>query len=378
MACARRARYHVPMGRLLTVLGYALLAVVAVPEALSWRERSAHGGLWIAALVAFALAYTVAAFAPEAARRRRVLTVAVQTAAMVAMSVTAPCLYAELLLVIVAWQVAALVRPAPAVAWIVGQTAVLGVFVMQGCGVSDAVFALLAMLGCQAFALIAVSVAARERAARRALAGANAELRATRTLLAEASRGHERARLARELHDVMGHDLTALGLQLEVARNLTSGQALLHVARARALCDHLVEEIRGVVSATRAASGTDVGPVLSELVADTPGLSVHLTRPEPLVLDDPARAHCLVRCLQEIVTNALRHAHAKNLWLTITRTDDAITVLARDDGPGAEAVREGHGLAGMRERLQELGGALRVEPAPFALSAWLPARAEAT
>ena len=78
------------------------------------------------------------------------------------------------------------------------------------------------------------------------------------------------------------------------------------------------------------------------------------------------------------MTNVLRHARARNLWITITIEGGAITLEAYDDGRGATEVRAGQGLGGMRARLEELGGRLNVavdDPArAFAVSAWLPTR----
>jgi signal transduction histidine kinase len=102
--------------------------------------------------------------------------------------------------------------------------------------------------------------------------------------------------------------------------------------------------------------------------------------PDPLTVDDAARAHCVLRCVQEIVTNTLRHARAKNLWIEIAREDDGtISVQAKDDGCGAAVVRAGGGLSGMRARLEEMGGFLRVASEPsFVVTARLPAKAAAT
>jgi signal transduction histidine kinase len=216
-------------------------------------------------------------------------------------------------------------------------------------------------------------LALREGEARLGLARANAELRATRALLAEATRADERGRIARELHDVLGHTLTALGLQLEVARNVPPDRAPAHVAKARALADDALAGVRGAVSAMRAERGPDVGRALRDLCADTPGLTVHLDLPEPFVIEHAARANCLVRCVQEILTNALRHAAAENLWIRVERTPSLVTVDARDDGRGASEVRAGNGLAGMRARIEEMGGRLVIAATPaFSLSAQLP------
>jgi signal transduction histidine kinase len=370
--------------RPLHLLGYALLAVIALPEVASWPGQSAHGPLWIAAFAAFAAAYIYATRLPAHSRRRHVAALVVEVAAVLAMSASAPCLFGSLVLVIVAWQVAHLFSPRVTIAWLAAQTVVMAVVVTRGCAshnnepikADEAFFTMLEMLGFQAFAAIAVAIADREHAARRSLARANAELHATRALLAEGSRADERMRIARELHDVMGHELTALALQLEVARNVTEGRARDHVTKARALGDRLLAEVRGVVGAMRAREGTDLGRALRLLVESPPGLDVHLDAPESLVIDDGARAHCVLRCVQEIVTNTIRHAEADNLWLSVQRDErGGIVVQARDDGRGAAAVRPGHGLAGMRERLEEMGGWLQVSAVPvFALSAWLPGR----
>jgi len=131
--------------------------------------------------------------------------------------------------------------------------------------------------------------------------------------------------------------------------------------------------IYATVGAMRVSEGTELGQALRTLVEDLPGLTVHLALPDALVIDDAARAHCVLRCVQEIVTNTLRHARARNLWIAIEQRAGAITVDARDDGRGAPRVEAGNGLTGMRARIEELGGFLRIAPAPsFSVTAQLP------
>jgi signal transduction histidine kinase len=372
--------------RPLHLLGYALLVVIALPEVASWPQGSAHGPIWIAAFAVFAASYVRATLLPPGARRWQVATLAVEVGAVITMSASAPCLFGCLVLVIVAWQVAHLFSPRVTFVWLAVQTVVMAAVVSRGCSAhnnepikaDEVFFTLLEMAGFQAFAAIAVSIANREHAARRSLVRANAELHATQALLAEGSRADERMRIARELHDIMGHELSALALQLEVARNLTEGRAREHVGKARDLGDRLLAEVRGVVGAMRAREGTDLGPALRLLAESPPGLNVHLDAPESLVIEDGARAHCVLRCVQEMFTNTVRHAEAGNLWLRVQRdAGGGIVVQARDDGRGAAALRPGHGLVGMRERLEEMGGWLQVQASParcFALSAWLPGR----
>ena len=100
----------------------------------------------------------------------------------------------------------------------------------------------------------------------------------------------------------------------------------------------------------------------------------------PLTLDDPERAHVLLRCTQEIITNAVRHAGARNLWINAGRAATASSSSARDDGHGADTFVAGNGLRGMRERLQQYGGDLKIETRPeagFCLHLTLPASAAA-
>ena len=98
--------------------------------------------------------------------------------------------------------------------------------------------------------------------------------------------------------------------------------------------------------------------------------------PDDLTPLDPARADAILRCVQELITNTLRHAQAHELSIEIQQSaTGALSIAARDDGRGG-AVVEGHGLAGMRERFEALGGSLSVACAPgqgFSVQARIPA-----
>src|SRR3954468_13543618 len=360
----------------LRLVGYALLAVVAVATMLTAVMPVGQRALWLAAYAAFAIAFHVGASAPPGARLPRLPALGVAPPAIRALARILPCHFGALSLVAVAAQAALVLTPRQAAAWIVAMTAGLGYFLWLTERAEDCVAALIALLGFQSFAVVAAYVARRETEARQALACANAELRATRELLAEASRIHERTRIARELHDVLGHDLTALGLQLEIATHVPEPQVPTHLAKARDVNARLLCNVREVVGAMRASCGSDLVHALRTLVDDLPGLTVHLALPDALVIHDAARAHCVLRCVQEIVTNALRHARAANLWIAIAPHDGGIAIDARDDGQGAAALSPGHGLSGMRARLEELGGFLQIAPAPsFRLTAQLPLEA---
>ncbi|RYZ74793.1 MAG: sensor histidine kinase, partial [Lysobacteraceae bacterium] len=225
----------------------------------------------------------------------------------------------------------------------------------------EAVFQASFYVGFAVFVLVTAYVAREQAAARDEQRRLNAELRATRVLLAESARVNERTRIARELHDLLGHHLTALSLNLEVAGHMTEGRAQEHVKQAHALARLLLTDVREVVSQLREGDAIDLGAALVLLAGRVPGLDIHLQIEDPLTLDDAERAHVLLRCTQEIITNAVRHAAARNLWIHCRRQAATIAIDAHDDGRGAETVIAGNGLRGMRERLRLLGGNMTIE-----------------
>ncbi|HET9031578.1 MAG TPA: sensor histidine kinase [Dokdonella sp.] len=234
-------------------------------------------------------------------------------------------------------------------------------------------------LGISATTFFTSLIARQQAEAREDQRRLNAELRATRALLAESSRLGERMRISRELHDLVGHHLTALSLNLEVASHLVGGKAQEHVRQAQSVARLLLTDVREVVSQLREDDSIDLAAALQSLTEGVPGLSIHLDLPQRFTIDDPRRAQVLLRCAQEIITNAVRHARAQNLWLSFERTPDRkLTIHARDDGRGATLLKQGNGLTGMRERLSQVGGQLDIVTAKdqgFTLDVWLPLEA---
>jgi signal transduction histidine kinase len=233
-------------------------------------------------------------------------------------------------------------------------------------------------LGISFFVFISSLAALRQNISRDEFRKVNSELRATQALLAENTRMAERVRIARELHDLVGHHLTALTLNLEVATHLIEGKALEHVGQARSLAKLLLSDVREVVSDMRRGDQVDMAGALRTLVEGVPEPRIHLDFPSDTVMIDPEQAHLLLRCVQEIVTNSVRHARARNLWIRLSMAQDGVALSARDDGKGVNLVQAGNGLRGMRERLSHFGGKLEVESqvgAGFALHAWIPTEA---
>ncbi len=237
-------------------------------------------------------------------------------------------------------------------------------------------------LGISVLVFVTSTVASQQTEQRESLRRLNSELRATRALLAESSRIAERMRIARDLHDLIGHHLTALSLNLEVASHLTNEAAGAHVRSAQSTARHLLADVREAVSELRQDDAIDLTQALHSLTDSVPGLNVHVVMPPRFSVEDPRRAQVLLRCAQEIITNTVKHAGARNLWLNFAYADASMVGLhARDDGRGAERVEPGNGLSGMRERLSELGGSLNLDTGMsqgFALTIRLPLGEQAT
>ncbi|BDP43906.1 hypothetical protein DAETH_38750 (plasmid) [Deinococcus aetherius] len=207
----------------------------------------------------------------------------------------------------------------------------------------------------------------------------NRALRASAAQAEELAATRERNRIARDIHDGLGHHLTALHVQLQAA------QAVLPGDPARA--GHALEQARGLTQGAladvRRSVGTlrDAPPALPDALAllaqEAHGagvevaLRVHGAR-RPLGSD---AEQALYRVAQEGVTNVRKHAHASRAELTLEYHPGSVTLTICDEGVGARAPGGGFGLPGARERVALLGGELRVDSAPgrgLTLSATVP------
>ena len=180
----------------------------------------------------------------------------------------------------------------------------------------------------------------------------------------------ERLRIARELHDIIGHSLGTIAVQAGVGRHLMANEpekaaeALDSIAR---VSRNSLDEVRAVVAALReddAAYHPTPGladlPDLVETVRST-GLNVELTLPNDLEAIPRQTGAAVYRIAREALTNVVRHAHASAASVQVDHHDGRVEVAVRDDGSGSdgeEGMKPGHGIAGMRERAEALGGRL--------------------
>ena len=228
-----------------------------------------------------------------------------------------------------------------------------------------------AEFGWRAFAFfVGWALAAEQR--RIDLATVNRQLRTTQALLASRTRAEERLALSRELHDSVGHNLAALSVTLDLAARRTP-TAREPLRDAQALVRQLLSDVRQVVDALRPPLSVALEPGLKALAATVPGLDVQV-RVTPELEPTADQAHALFRCAQEALTNSLRHAEASVVWIDVGRESNGIRLHIRDDGKGAPALQPGHGLEGMKERVEALEGHLHIDAAPpgFVVAVWLP------
>lgn len=369
--------------KLLRLAGFGLWGLSGLPMSVTLvQDPSLLGAtsyrLWPGCFILFGAAFALTGWRARLSQARwiQVASLVIQTSAALVM-IRLVCSGQEgSLLVIVAAQLGWLLPLPVALAWILAQAtamcAILGLTMS-----SQLTLALMTIyLGFQVLAFLSCFLTAREATSRADLVQTNRELRATQELLANTSRLAERERLSRELHDTLGHHLTALSLNLEAARHLASDDATKEqVQRAQSVTGLLLRDVRGVVSALRGEDPIGLADALRILVDAVPEPRIHLQLADDLPISDPLRAQTVLRCVQEIITNAVRHAHANNLWIDLARSGGGLTITAKDDGRGAKEIRTGHGLIGMREKLEAVGGHLEIQSQAargFQISAWLP------
>lgn len=267
------------------------------------------------------------------------------------------------LLIIVAGQIVLLLSPRSVLLYmLVLNAGIAALWITRGSPVGSVLLSMLPVIGFQAFAGLTGHYAGSRERAREHLAQVNAELLATRRLLEESARAGERLKLSRELHDVAGHSLTALKLNLaRLARDpaIAEREELLISS---ALADDLLSQIRQVVSTLRAHDGLDLRAALEALAHQVPGVRILIDIEDQLRVDDIEQAETLLRCAQEAITNALRHGRAGEIRLELRRSEGALELSVINDGAAPARIDFGNGLIGMRERLDQVGGTLELTP----------------
>jgi signal transduction histidine kinase len=229
----------------------------------------------------------------------------------------------------------------------------------------------LGLLGAAVFTAVVTELLKREQRARRELAEANEQLRGYAAQAEELATTQERNRVARDIHDGLGHHLTVVQMQVQAARAVLAtdpARADAVLAKAQQQSTEALAEVRRSVAALRErrtapplrtaleglAAETSAAGVLTELRVDGP--------PRPL---PPEAEESLFRAAQEGLTNVRKHAGATAARLLLHFGDDTVCLEVRDDGCGLPGTApQGFGLLGLRERATRLGGRLDVAAIP--------------
>lgn len=372
------ARLRVPA--LDAALAVCLLAVAESEVWLGWHD----GGVGVpgASKPAEALVFAIPALA-LARRRSRSTAAAIAIGAVIVLQVAVIARYVPFLplllpLALVNYSNAAYGRPRLRIVGLLAVaagTAAVNVLVPQGRQSGEILFSAFVVAGTW---LVGDLVRQRQR---------RVELvEASREQWARAAVAEERERIARELHDVVAHSVSLMGVQAGAARLLLADEpakASAVLTSVEATARDSVAELQRLLSILRAPASAENGPQpgladLGKLIEATRAAGLHVEfDPEALPGEVvPGQGLTVYRIVQEALTNVRKHAHASRVYVSVRSEGENLEIEIRDDGrsPGGPR-RRGHGLIGMRERALLYGGTLEAGHAPdggFVVRARLP------
>ena len=192
------------------------------------------------------------------------------------------------------------------------------------------------------------------------------ELKRSRDEVQRLAQVAERERIARDLHDLLGHSLSLIALKSELAGKLierSPAAAKQQISEIEQVTRQALRQVREAVTGYR-SDGLAGEVAAARLALLDAGVRLE-QRLQPLPMK-PEVESTLAIVLREAVTNVLRHASAEQVEIELLRRGQQLQLSIRDDGRGCRhsSEREGNGLRGMRERLQAIGGELKVESEP--------------
>jgi signal transduction histidine kinase len=239
------------------------------------------------------------------------------------------------------------------------------------------------------FVVVITELAVKEQRAKREverlfaeLKDANDKLRQYTEQVEELATLKERNRLAREIHDSLGHYLTVVIVQIKAAIAVSEKDpvgSLEVLQKAQGLAQKGLDDVRRSVAALRASPAETPSLIdsMNSLIEEcrVSGLPTEFQlvgMPQNL---SPSAELTLYRAAQEALTNVRKHSQARAATVTLTYSTDRVWLKVHDDGIGAADVAKGFGLIGMHERVQNLGGEMRIDTAAnsgFTLEVGLP------
>ena len=366
--------------RILHLAGYLTVAGVAVAELLEIHPGPRF--VWTAGLMAAFGVLLAVIFYTEHYRGKAVFLAAALAASAIGiavMAVGATPIYGAILFFVICTIVAMRLSLGIAIAWV---SSAFAAFLICLLARGDRYWLpTLLSFGAGFFAFVAFSVALRRSLQARAESQQLlAELMSAQGRLRDMAVMEERQRLAREMHDAVGHRLTAAAVLLEGAARLIGSEperATRMVETSRAQVRQGLDELRGAVSALHTdALGTQSLPeVLGALVdvfAQGAEAKVTLDLQPGAAEPEPERKRVIIRTAQEALTNVQKHAAATRIELALKTDGGSYILTCRDNGRGLSAVKDarppsvgtGFGLENLRTRAAAFGGRVDLEPAP--------------
>ncbi|MCS7060446.1 MAG: sensor histidine kinase [Anaerolineae bacterium] len=366
-------------GHLLAISALAPLTVFFI-AATRFISDPMHLAVTLTLTAAFTVLFLI--FVYCSTERGQVVILAIQTAIALVMCVVPGVQYGFTLIIfaVLGAQIGITLWVRMAVAWwlvlfaglMISHVATLGAEGVIAGAANAAGFFFFTLMG----GLMRQAQLARERSEKLSaeLQAANAQLHALSLQLQQLAVAEERNRIARELHDSLGHRLTAAIVQLEGAQRLIASDPERAARVVGTMRDQMKEGLndlrRSVVLLREPLDSTTPLDValhrLGRSFENSTGLHVQIIAPSRLPQLPAAHHLALFRAAQEALTNVQRHAQAHRAWLTLSFDDGWVTLSAEDDGIGFPegGAANGFGLRGLRERATQLGGRLELDKSP--------------
>jgi signal transduction histidine kinase len=189
----------------------------------------------------------------------------------------------------------------------------------------------------------------------------NSKLTATQQILSQTSRINERLRIGRDLHDQMGHNLMGLSINLQASTLKLGSKAPEEIKQAERITKNMLHEVRQIVDELRAEEPEDFISSISTMVEGIPRLQVKLNISENVSINQHKIADCLLRCIQESITNILKHSSANQVTIALITEQKMIKMEITDNGYHPVNIKPGNGIKGMRERVAQMMGRLHCQ-----------------
>ena len=198
---------------------------------------------------------------------------------------------------------------------------------------------------------------------------ANRELNSYLALSEKIAEDRERKRIAREIHDTLGHALTGISAGIDAVKvlvDIDTNRAKEQLNNVSVVVRDGIRDVRGSLNKMRpgALENNTLKEALIKIIREYEAISnleIHLCYEWDNIDLDIAKEDIVFRVIQESITNSVRHGHAKTIWIELLEEEEAYVMTIQDDGIGFDELHYGYGLKQMQERLMLIGGSVRFE-----------------